>query len=301
MPKISIIVPVYKVEQYLRRCLDSIVNQTFTDWECILVDDGSPDNSGKICDEYAEKDGRFKVFHQTNKGISATREYALHKAEGEYIQFVDSDDWIEPNMLRKMLKTSVENNADIVGCNFIEEYSTKQNQVNVFYTSKDTFLKDVLSNRWGVLWKLLISRKLVIDNDIHFPENVNGGEDYVFVVSCLLLCNKVVCVDNYFYHYNRFNNDSFIHTVSFQNLMYQYNATLIVEKILQQKSVYDRYETYVMPRKIAVKSSLLKCCFFKSYHLWASIDQEAITKCASKKSKVLFLISYFFNIIHHNK
>lgn len=301
MPKISIIVPVYKAEKYLHRCLNSIVAQTFTDWECILVDDGSPDNSGMICDEYSGKDRRFRVFHQENKGISATRENALYKASGEYIQFVDSDDWIEPNMLEIMLQTSIKNNADIVGCNFVEEFLTKQNKVDVFYTSKDVFLNDVLLNRWGVLWKLLIARKLIIDNDIHFPENVNGGEDYVFVVSCLLLCNKAVCVDNYFYHYNRFNNDSFIHTASFQNLMYQYNATLIVEKILQQKSGYDNNEPYIIPRKISVKYSLLKCNFFKSYYLWASIDKEAIAKSVSKKMKLLFLFSYFLNKIQRNK
>lgn len=94
MPKISIIVPVYKVEKYLHRCLDSIVAQTFTDWECILVDDGSPDGSGKICDEYAEKDGRFKVFHQENQGVSAARNKGLDNAKGEWIGFVDSDDWV---------------------------------------------------------------------------------------------------------------------------------------------------------------------------------------------------------------
>lgn len=94
MPKISIIVPVYKVEKYLHRCLDSIVAQNFTDWECILVDDGSPDGSGKICDEYAEKDGRFKVFHQENQRVSAARNKGLDNAKGEWIGFVDSDDWV---------------------------------------------------------------------------------------------------------------------------------------------------------------------------------------------------------------
>lgn len=300
MPKISILVPVYKAEKYLRRCLDSIVNQTFTDWECILVDDGSPDNSGIICDEYAEKDGRFKVFHQTNKGISATREYALHKAEGEYIQFVDSDDWIDSNMLENMLLKSIENDADIVGCNFIEEFTTKHNKVNVFYTCKDVFLKDAISSRWSVLWKLLILRKLIIDNNIHFPENINGGEDYVFVVTCLLFCNKAVCVNNFFYHYNRANNDSFIHATSFQNLMYQYNATLVVEKMLHTKSVYADFVPYIMRRKTAVKFSLLRRYFFRSYHLWASIDKRATIEYASGIKKVLFFISYLMNKFHRN-
>ena len=99
MPKISIIVPVYKAEQYIRRCLDSIVAQTFTDWECLLVDDGSPDDSGKICDEYAELDSRFRVYHRVNHGISATRQFALQNVKGDYIQFVDSDDWIDYDLV----------------------------------------------------------------------------------------------------------------------------------------------------------------------------------------------------------
>ena len=107
-PKISIIVPVYKVEQYLRRCLDSIVAQTFTDWECILIDDGSPDNSGRICDEYAEKDKRFRVFHQENVGVSAARNKGLDEARGEWIGFVDSDDWIEKEMYEYLYNDAIE-------------------------------------------------------------------------------------------------------------------------------------------------------------------------------------------------
>ena len=94
-PKISIIIPIYKVEKYIRECLDSILNQTFTDWEALLIDDGSPDNSGVICDEYAAKDNRFKVFHKENGGVSSARNLGLEKATGEWVTFIDADDWIE--------------------------------------------------------------------------------------------------------------------------------------------------------------------------------------------------------------
>ena len=103
MSKISILVPVYKVEKYLERCLDSILAQTFTDWECILIDDGSPDNSGKICDEYAKKDERFVVLHhESNKGSAAARNTAFNKASADYFICVDSDDWVEPNYLEEL-------------------------------------------------------------------------------------------------------------------------------------------------------------------------------------------------------
>lgn len=113
-PTISIIVPVYKVEQYLCRCLDSIRNQTFTDWECILIDDGSPDNSGQICDEYAQKDERFRVIHQENAGVSVARIAGYNGSTGVYITFVDSDDYLTEDALQVMKDCLEENNVDVV-------------------------------------------------------------------------------------------------------------------------------------------------------------------------------------------
>ena len=113
-PKISIIVPVYNVEKYIRRCLDSIAAQTFTDWECICVDDGTPDASGKICDEYAQKDGRFVVIHKENGGVSSARNVGLDVAKGEYVTFCDSDDWVEKEMLEVFYNTALKNDAEVV-------------------------------------------------------------------------------------------------------------------------------------------------------------------------------------------
>ena len=113
-PKISVIVPVYNVERYLRKCLDSIIAQTFSDWECICVDDGSPDNSGKILDEYAAKDKRFVIIHKENGGVSSARNAGLDMARGEYITFCDSDDWIEKETYEVAYMNAKKNNADIV-------------------------------------------------------------------------------------------------------------------------------------------------------------------------------------------
>lgn len=114
--KLSIIVPVYKVEKYIRRCLDSIINQTFTDFELILVDDGSPDTSGEICEGYAKKDERIRVIHQENKGLSGARNTGVEVSKGEYIGFVDSDDWIELEMYEKLITAAEKYGADIVKC-----------------------------------------------------------------------------------------------------------------------------------------------------------------------------------------
>ena len=120
MPKISVIVPVYKVEQYLCRCIDSILGQTFSDFELILVDDGSPDNCGKICDEYAAKDERIHVIHQENGGLSAARNTGILHSKSDWICFVDSDDFIHHQMLDNMYNTVKKTTADIVACSAIE-------------------------------------------------------------------------------------------------------------------------------------------------------------------------------------
>ena len=117
-PKISVIVPVYKAEEYLHRCVDSILAQSFTGFELILINDGSPDNSGAICDEYAQKDNRVKVIHKENGGVASARQCGIDNATGEYTIHADPDDWVEPTMLEELYNKAVEENADMVVCDF---------------------------------------------------------------------------------------------------------------------------------------------------------------------------------------
>lgn len=122
MPQISIIVPVYKTEKYLQRCVDSLLHQTFSDFEVLLVDDGSPDNCPAMCDEYAKKDSRIKVLHQKNGGVSSARNAGLEAAVGEYVTFVDSDDYVEPQMYEKMLSVAKKHDCDVVMCDCVKEF-----------------------------------------------------------------------------------------------------------------------------------------------------------------------------------
>ena len=123
MTKISIIIPCYNVEKYLRRCLDSVLSQTFCDWEAICVDDGSPDECGKILDQYAQNDSRFKIIHQENKGASVARNNGLAEAKGDWICFVDSDDIIHPQMLEIVYNKAISNNVDMVHYKY-QEFKT---------------------------------------------------------------------------------------------------------------------------------------------------------------------------------
>ena len=117
---VSIIVPVYKAEAYLHRCVDSILAQTFTNWELLLIDDGSPDRSGAICDEYASKDARIRVFHKENGGVSSARQKGQDEAQGEYTIHADPDDWVEPTMLEELYKKAKEDDADMVICDYYQ-------------------------------------------------------------------------------------------------------------------------------------------------------------------------------------
>ena len=119
---VSVIVPIYKVEKYLNKCVDSIINQSYKNLEIILVDDGSPDKCGEICDKYAEKDSRVKVIHKENGGLSDARNAGIDIAKGDYLLFVDSDDWITSNICEVLIKNANDNLSDIIACNQYESF-----------------------------------------------------------------------------------------------------------------------------------------------------------------------------------
>ena len=257
-PKISVIVPVYKAEQYLPRCIDSILAQSFTDFELLLIEDGTPDNSGSICDEYAAKDERIRVFHNPNQGVSATREFGVQHAQGDFIQFVDSDDWIESSMFELMYDQAIQEQADIVGCNFTEVYKDHNHEVRCYYETKDSFVCDIIASYWGVVWKHLVKRCLYIDNDIHFPKGINGGEDYIVCVKLFTNAKQVTCVDKSLYNYNRANESSIMSSFSQKKVKDQIDATIVVEEYLKGACLIEKYKKELDIRKFSAKLPLLK-------------------------------------------
>lgn len=207
-PKVSIIVPVYKAEKYLHRCLDSIIAQTFKDWELLLVDDGSPDNSGKLCDEYAQKDNRIKVFHKENGGVSSARQMGLDNATGEYTIHADPDDWVEPTMLEELYSKAIEDNADIVICDSFNEYSNKQEYAkqNIICCESNSILRQIiLGTMSGAVWNKLIKRSVITNNNIKFPP-ITYCEDVFFTCDLLRYDLKITYIDKAFYHYDQIVN-----------------------------------------------------------------------------------------------
>ncbi len=210
MPKVSVIVPIYKVEEYLPKCVDSILSQTFTDFECILVDDGSPDNCGKICDEYAKKDSRIKVIHKENGGLSSARNAGLDIAQGEYITFVDSDDWINVHMLQVLYDAIIEKDADVSLCRHV--IATNK---DCEYRQRESIQKKVVCepSKEGidkVIDKFQISAcarlyKDTIFRSIRFREGLLW-EDFHIRPYILYLCEKFVQIDVALYYILRREN-----------------------------------------------------------------------------------------------
>lgn len=201
--KISIIVPIYNVEKYLKRCIDSILAQNYTDFELLLIDDGSTDKSGNLCDEYKLKDARIRVFHKENGGVSTARNLGLQNASGEWITFVDSDDYIENDYLYKLYKNL--STSELVVSAYIYE-STKENVIeklsneNIIISSGN--LNDLLM-RGAFMTPIckLFSRDIITNNNIKFDDKIHSGEDTLFVYTYLYYVTNVTTIENVLYHY----------------------------------------------------------------------------------------------------
>lgn len=209
---ISIIVPVYNVEKYLRKCLDSIINQTYQNIEIILVDDGSKDASGQICDEYKEKDARIRVIHKENGGLSSARNAGLEIAKGFFVMHVDSDDYLEKNAVELLVIKQEESEADIVSGNAYKETVEGQELLREpDYNNKEEMLLQCIKPTLDhVIWRRLIRISLYRDNHIHAREGVNVGEDWQVMPLLVYYANKIAKIDDVIYHYNCMNGGSYM-------------------------------------------------------------------------------------------
>lgn len=224
-PKISVIVPVYKVEPYLRKCLDSIINQTYRNLQIILVDDGSPDNCGVICDEYAAKDRRIQVIHQENGGVSAARNSGLALVTGDYIGWVDSDDWIEADMYEYLLENALKYQADIAVCSRFERYKNKcvrrgWEHLDVLNTEQalELLLKNNVMQNYlcDKLW-----RRELFDN-ICFPVG-KTFEDIAIMHKLFIKAERVICLPEAKYNYLQ-RVGSIVDNISLENRVNHYLA-----------------------------------------------------------------------------
>ena len=218
-PKISIIVPVYKVEEYLSKCIESIILQSYINWELLLIDDGSPDNSGKICDEYALKDSRIMVFHKENGGVSSARNLGLVNATGKYIMFVDSDDWISSECLQVCIDEIENDNLDALQFGFIsitDDTETPHVKASTLPMNGEQYIK---ANSFNVsVWGGIYKRKIVEDLQLRFPEELKLAEDQIFVLSFFKNARCIKYLDQGLYYYLQ-REDSAVHNQKSKDML----------------------------------------------------------------------------------
>lgn len=213
---ISVIVPIYGVEKYIRQCVDSIVSQKYKDLEIILVDDGSKDNCPEICDEYAEKDSRIKVVHKENGGLVSARQEGLKVATGEYVGFVDGDDWIDDNMYQSMADIIYKHSPDLIACEFVNEFEDKAEvSVQIFeegFYDKARLKAEIYPKmlfkgsfyQFGIYpncWTKLFKREILEKNLPLVDTRIKMGEDAAFTYACLLVSNSFYGIKRGLYHY----------------------------------------------------------------------------------------------------
>lgn len=249
MSKLSAIVPVYKAEKSIRKCIDSIVNQSYNDWELILIDDGSPDNSGAICDEYAKIDKRIRVIHKVNEGVSIARNIGIENATGVYLTFIDSDDYLEGDSFSLVEDA----NSDLLVFESISYNS--QNEIKKWYDINDDHISDNTTKidfikKYISLFVLdgpcaKFFRRDVLGN-IRFPERQRLGEDNVFMLTFIKVCRTIDTITGCYYviddHYSNSNNKYLMSAKDassyFANIMNAYD-TLAVKVPSFEKRIYS--------------------------------------------------------------
>lgn len=247
---ISIIVPVYNVEKYLSQCIESIINQTYKNIEIILVDDGSTDSSGTICDKYKEKDSRITVIHQKNIGVTAARKTGLGICNGEYIGFVDGDDYIETCMYEKLYQVIQDTEADVVHSGYLkngdkEIWGVQTNvllelsEIGKSRAIDELILSEKSENRIvPSLWSKLFSRKAIMNAYMGVPDDLLYGEDLICLLNCILESNKMAIINEAFYHYIK-REESITNLVKNDLLMREINLYNEMKKVLNNYMLYE--------------------------------------------------------------
>lgn len=241
---ISVIVPIFNAEKYLHRCIKRILAQDYTDYELLLIDDGSIDNSATICDEFAKYDNRIRVFHKENGGVSSARNWGLDKAIGEYIMFVDSDDYMLPGMLEVMVSTLKAKSADLVVCGTTEtgggywrpiadvDYSInqlKENFVSLLHT-------ELLSPPWNKIYK-----KEIIGSN-RFCEDISFGEDLLFNIQYLEKCENISLIKESPFYHEKENENSLVVKFNRNRLLDIEKVWVVVERFSEDKEgLYSKY------------------------------------------------------------
>lgn len=302
---ISILMPVYNSQDYLKNTVQDVINQSYKDWELILVDDGSKDNSRNICIELQNLDSRIRVISKENQGVSSTRNTALDNARGEYIAFIDSDDLVHKDYLKILLSSMEKSNGDLAVCGFKERKVSSNGQVEdlsrVFCPKEIIAIEDMKdlimdfgnSGLLNPLWNKLYSREIIEKNNIRFKEEVETGEDFIFNLQYFRKINNICFSKEELYYYIRRNNNSI--TYQYIDNMYEKGVKIhsLLEDFLKDMNFYNNKNRYILygNHLMGVFSAFLnlfhKDCKLtlkqKKQYIKAIVNREYVNECAENR------------------
>ena len=272
-PVISVIIPVFNTEEYLGRCVESILSQTFNNLELILVDDGSSDNSGAICDLYAKRDPRVIVRHRVNGGVSSARNEGIALARGRFLSFVDSDDYIQDNCYQKLLDAALEEEADIVFSDYYEVYKEQSLTLFQSFNPGDNW-HDTISNlisygpHAGNPWNyLLINSDIIRKNHLFFPKKYALGEDFWFGLKVHVFSKKSLKVNAPLYYYNMENQNSLTHKEGLDSSFIKWNCLCESYSFLKEQGIFNEFEKEISWRMLLAKTPwVMSPSTFKYYY-----------------------------------
>lgn len=255
---VSIIVPVFNIERYLPKCVESILDQTYKDFEVILVDDGSTDTSGQICDEYAAKDRRIKVIHKNNGGVTTARNYGLREAAGDWIMYIDGDDWIEPMTLELFTDYADANRADIVIGDFqmVSDTSTTIYSTIDWNQNKTESLNRYISYAWTIACGSIVKRSIFDIYNISSPIEISYCEDFHLMVRLCFCADKIVHLNVPLYNYRQ-RGASIMHNLNKQTELDEQWAYQDIIRFFKEQNVYADYKTVMNWRVLKSAQDLL--------------------------------------------
>jgi glycosyltransferase involved in cell wall biosynthesis len=303
-PLVSILVPVYNASLYLRACLDSIINQSYRNLQIVLIDDGSRDDSLSICQHYASVDDRIEVYTQENQGVAITRNHLLMEAKGDYVLFIDSDDWVELDMIEYLISLTNECGADIVMCDKLVNETLPSSKITINTLAKDVAIRDFLVHKYfdGSLWNKLLKRDVLLN--VTFQSGISYGEDALFVWDILQNIAKVVITTKQLYHY-RINDTSLSHNYN----GHQFSALNVWNRIVQDvETYYPEYLDLARAQFCNQMTIILYGAARNGYKYDNNVGQLCDivkkyrthmrrTNCSLKKNAFAFLISRHYKIM----
>lgn len=281
-PKVSVIVPIYNVERFIERCVRSLLEQTMMDMEYIFVDDCTPDASVEILErviqEYPERIGNIHIVRQSvNSGVAEARYRGMIEARGEYLAMCDSDDWVEKDMYEKMYRKAKEIDADIVGCDFYEEYLDYRNYiVQSFDLPQEECIRKMLyAAIGGHLWRRLVKKEILTQCGLHLLSGVNMWEDLVICIKMHYFSKRVGYINEGLYHYVQYNTTSLVNSVNSRQFENIQTACRLIDSFLKEQGIFDKYRLEFYERVFIAKLNLVFVSALQDYHKWQTYYPES--------------------------